>query len=179
MGFLAAAAPALKTAAPFVSAGTAIVAGRQANALGKYNQDVQNRNALVREQESEAIEKQNEFDIAKFDQQFVQLQGQSKTAIYKSGVTLEGSGLRVMRYNAEQAEIEKDILTYNSKVAQSQKMEEANFARMSGQVARMEARSAAIGYYAQAGQSLMSMGSGFSGTKPTTYNKPNMRTISG
>ena len=156
-----------------------VAAGKQANALGKYNQSVQNRNALVREQEAEAIEKQNEFDIARFDQQFTQLQGQTKTAIYKSGVELSGSGLRIMRYNAEQAEIEKDILTYNSKVAQSQKMEEANFARMSGQVARMEARSAAIGYYAQAGQSLMSMGSGFSGTKPTTYNKPNMRTIAG
>ena len=156
-----------------------IAAGQQANALGKYNQSVQNRNALVREQEAEAIEKQNEFDIARFDQQFLQLQGQTKVATLKSGVTLSGTGLRVMRYNAEQAEIEKDILTYNSKVAQSQKMEEANFARMSGQMAKMQARSAAIGYYAQAGQSLMSMGSGFSGTKPTTYNKPNMRTISG
>jgi len=102
-----------------------------------------------------------------------------KLQYIKSGVELSGSGLRIMRYNAEQAEIEKDILTYNSKVAQSQKLEEANFARMSGQMARMEARQAQIGYYAQAGQSLMSMGSGFSGTKPTTYNKPNMRTISG
>jgi hypothetical protein len=60
-----------------------------------------------------------------------------------------------MRYNAEQAEIEKDILDYNSKVAQSQKIEEANFARMRGQIARNEARAAQIGYYAQAGQSLM------------------------
>ena len=162
-----------------VSAVTSIAAARQASATGKYNQAVQNRNALVSEQEAQRLEQQNEFDLARFDQQFVQLQGQTKTAIYKSGVELSGSGLRIMRYNAEQAEIEKDILTYNSKVAQSQKMEEANFARMSGQVARMEARSAAIGYYAQAGQSLMSMGSGFSGTKPTTYNKPNMRTIAG
>ena len=132
-----------------------IAAGKQANALGKYNQSVQNRNALVREQEAEAIEKQNEFDIAKFDQQFVQLQGQSKTAIYKSGVTLEGSGLRVLRYNAEQAEIQKTVMDYNSKVAQSQKLEQANFARMRGQMARMEAKSAQLGYYAQAGQSLM------------------------
>jgi hypothetical protein len=75
----------------------------------------------------------------------------TKTAIYKSGVTLEGSGLRILRYNAEQAEIEKNIIDYNSKVAQSQKIEEANFARMKGQIA--EART--LGYYAQAGQSLM------------------------
>ena len=131
-----------------------IAAGKQANTLGKYNQSVQNRNALVREQEAEAIEKQNEFDIARFDQQFVQLQGQSKTAIYKSGVTLEGSGLRVLRYNAEQAEIQKTVMDYNSKVSQSQKMEEANFARIQGVIARREGKIAQLGYYAKAGESL-------------------------
>ena len=139
----------------WTSAAASVVAARQASAAGKYNQAVQNRNALVAEQESDQLEKQNEFDLARFDQQFVKLQGQTKTAIYKSGVELSGSGLRIMRYNAEQAEIEKDILTYNSKVKQSQKMEEANFARMRGQMARNEARTAEIGYYAQAGQSLM------------------------
>ena len=135
-----------------------IAAGKQANALGKYNQSVQNRNALVREQEAEAIEKQNEFDIARFDQQFTQLQGQTKTAIYKSGVTLEGSGLRVMRYNAEQAEIQKTVMNYNSKVSQSQKMEEANFARIQGVIARREGKIAQLGYYAKAGESLLRIG---------------------
>ena len=140
-----------------------IAAGKQANALGKYNQSVQNRNALVREQEAEAIEKQNEFDIARFDQQFVQLQGQSKTAIYKSGVTLEGSGLRVLRYNAEQAEIQKTVMDYNSKVAQSQKMEDANFARIQGVIARREGKIAQLGYYAKAGESLLRMNQGSGG----------------
>ena len=132
-----------------------IAAAQQASAAGKYNQAVQERNARVAEQEAEGLEKQKEFDLARFDQQFVQLQGETKTAILKSGVELSGSGLNVMRYNAEQAEIEKDILDYNSKVKQSQKLEEANFARMRGQVARNEARAAELGYYAQAGQSLM------------------------
>ena len=132
-----------------------IAAAQQASAAGKYNQAVQERNARVAEQEAEGLEKQKEFDLARFDQQFSQLQGETKTAILTSGVELSGSGLNVMRYNAEQAEIEKDILDYNSKVKQSQKLEEANFARMRGQVARNEARAAQLGYYAQAGQSLM------------------------
>jgi len=139
----------------WVTAVTSVVAAQQASATGKYNQAVQERNATVSEQEAERLEQQNEFDLARFDQQFSQLQGQTKTAILKSGAQLSGSGLNIMRYNAEQAETEKDILTYNSKVAQSRKLEEANFARMSGQMARMEARSAQLGYYAQAGQSLM------------------------
>tara|TARA_R110000764_G_scaffold149585_3_gene237280 strand:- start:25 stop:510 length:486 start_codon:yes stop_codon:yes gene_type:complete len=150
----------------WVTAIASVAAAQQASATGKYNQAVQNRNAIIAEQEAEQLEKQNEFDLARFDQQFSQLQGETKTAILKSGVELSGSGLRIMRYNAEQAEIEKDILTYNSKVAQSQKLEEANFARMSGQMARMEARQAQIGYYAQAGTSLLTMSSGSSfGTK--------------
>ena len=139
----------------WISAVASIAAASQASAAGKYNQAVQERNARVAEQEAEQIEKQKEFDLVRFDQQFSQLQGETKTAILTSGVELSGSGLNVMRYNAQQAEIEKDILDYNSKVAQSQKMEEANFARMRGQVARNEAKAAQIGYYAQAGQSLM------------------------
>jgi len=135
---------------------TSVAAAQQASAAGKYNQAVQNRNAQVAEQEAERLEQQKEFDIARFDQQFSQLQGQTKTNVLFSGAELSGSGLNIMRYNSEQAEIEKDIIDYNSKVAQSQKLEEANFARMQGNIARQQARAAQIGYYAKAGQSLLS-----------------------
>lgn len=139
----------------WITAVASVAAAQQASAAGKYNQAVQERNARVKEQEAVQMEKQKEFDLARFDQQFSQLQGETKTAVLTSGVELSGSGLNVMRYNAEQAEIEKDILDYNSKVAQSQKIEEANFARMRGQIARNEARAAQIGYYAKAGESLL------------------------
>ena len=140
----------------WVTAIASVAAAQQASAAGRYNQAVQERNAVIAEQEAGQIEKQKEFDLTRFDQQFSQLQGQTKTAILKSGAELSGSGLNIMRYNSEQAEIEKDIIDYNSKVAQSKKLEEANFARMSGQMARMEAKQAQLGYYVQAGQSLMS-----------------------
>ena len=152
---MAAAIPALTTAAPFITAGTSVLAAAQAGAVGKYNQAIQNRNAQIAEQEAERIEQQKEFDLARFDQQFAQLQGKTKTAVLTSGVQLSGSGLRILRYNAEQAEIEKDILDYNSKVAESKKLEEANFARMSGDLARQQAIAAQFGYYAQAGTSLL------------------------
>jgi hypothetical protein len=135
-----------------------IAAAKQQSALGKYNQQVQNRNALVKEQEAEAIKKQTEFDIAKFDQQFEQLTGTTKVATLKSGVELSGSALNILRYNAEQAEVQKDVMEYNSKVAQSQKMEEANFARIQGAIARREGRIAALGSYARAGESLLRIG---------------------
>jgi hypothetical protein len=141
--------------ASVVTAITAVSAGRQASKVGKYNQAIQERNAQVVEQEAELIERQKEFDIAKFDEQFQQLQGQTKTRVLFSGAELSGSGLRILRSNAEQAEIERGIIEYNAKIGQARKFEEANFARIQGSLARQQARSAELGYYAQAGMSLL------------------------
>lgn len=138
-----------------VTAVTAVAAGRQASTTGKFNQAIQERNAQVAEQEAQAIEQRTIYDIAQFDRKFAALQGQTKTAVLKSGATLEGSGLRILRANAEQAEIEKNMIEYNSKIGQSRAYEQANFARMQGDVARQQARSAEFGFYAQAGQSLL------------------------
>jgi hypothetical protein len=133
-----------------------IAAGQQAKAIGKFNQSVQNRNAQISEQEGEQIEKRlEEFDIPKFEQQFAQLQGETKTKILKSGADLSGSGLRILRRNAEQAEVEKNVMTYDAQIGKARKFEEANFARMQGSLARMQAKQAEIGYYAKAGESLM------------------------
>ena len=138
-----------------VTAVAAVTAGRQASATGKFNQQIQERNAVVAEQEAQAIEQRTIYDIAQFDRKFAALQGQTKTAVLKSGAELSGSGLRILRANAEQAEIEKDMIEYNSKIGQSRAYEQANFARMQGDIARQQARSAEFGFYAQAGQSLL------------------------
>ena len=142
-------------AAPYISAVTQVAAARQAKTLGQFNQAVQNRNAQVAEQEGLLIAQQNEFDLAQVDKKFARLQGETKTQILNSGVELSGSGLRILRANAEQAEVEKDIMDYNSKINQAKKFEEANFARIQGNVARQQAKAAEIGYYAQAGTSLL------------------------
>jgi len=134
-----------------------IAAAQQAKAIGKYNKQIAERNALVKEQEAQAIQNKLELDIQRFDKKFTELQGKTKTAVLKSGATLSGSGLRILRYNAEQAEVEKNIMSYNAKIGQQRKFEEANFARMRGSLARMEAKQAELGYYAQAGESLLKM----------------------
>jgi alkyl hydroperoxide reductase subunit AhpF len=138
-----------------VTAVTSVAAARQASETGAYNKAIADRNFRVKVQEAEQIERQKEFDIAQFDKKFTQLQGQTKTAVLKSGAELSGSGLRILRSNAREAEIEKDLIEYNSKIAQSRKFEEANFARMQGEIAKQQARTAEFGYYAQAGTSLL------------------------
>ena len=144
-------APAL----PFITTATSVMAASQAGSMGKYNQDVQNRNALIYEQEKERLEGKLNFDLARFDDQFRQFQGKTTTAVLTSGADLSGSGLRVKQSNAEQAEIEKGVMEYNTKVAASQAQEKANFARIQGKLARMEAKQAQFGYLAQAGTSLL------------------------
>ena len=141
-----------------ITAGTSVLAARQASATGKYNQAIQNRNAQVAEQEAQALQQKLELDLARFDQQFQQLQGETNVALAKSGVERSGSALKILRSNAEQAELEKDMIEYNSKIGQARAFEQANFARIQGQLARMEGRAAAMGYYGQAISSLVPYG---------------------
>jgi len=131
---------------------------QQQGAIGKYNQGVANRNALVAEQEAIAIEKQTEFNLAKFDKQFSQLQAQTKVATLKSGATLSGTALNNLRYNLEQSKIQKNVIEYNSKVAANKKIEEANFARVQGNIARQQAKLAQLGTITSTGTSLLKMG---------------------
>ena len=150
---MAFAAPAL----PFVGPVLGVAAATSANQIGKFNQSVANRNALVAEQEAAATAKLTQFNIQKFNQSFEKLQSQSKVSTLKSGVELSGTALKILQSNAEQAELQRDVIEYNGKVAEAKKLEEANFARMSGSIARMQGRQQAIGYLSQAGSSLLTM----------------------
>ena len=86
-----------------ITAGTSVIAARQASATGKFNQAIQNRNAQVAEQEAVAIEQKKELDLQRFDKQFQQLQGETIVAISKTGAAQSGSALRILRSNAEEA----------------------------------------------------------------------------
>ena len=134
---------------------------QQQGAIGSYNQAVQDRKAAVLQQEAQQIEKQTEFDIKQFDKKFQQLEGTTKVNLAKSGV-VQGSGTayRIAMANALEAELQKNIIEYNAKVAADKKMEEANFARISGQLARQQARLAQISTIATTGTSLLTMSKG-------------------
>ncbi len=126
--------------------------------IGKYNQGVQNRKAEILEQEAEQIEKQTEFDIAQFDKTFEKIEGETKVNLAKSGV-VQGSGTayRIQMQNAREAELQRNIIEYNSKVAANKKMESAKFARISGQLAYEQAQLARINTVASVGTSLLTM----------------------
>ena len=131
---------------------------QQQGAIGKYNQAVANRNANVAEQEAALIEKQTEFDIARFDKDFRRVEGETKVAFAKSGV-VQGSGTayKIAAANAREAELQKQIIRYNSKVNRARKIESANFARIEGNIAKQQARLAQIGTIASTTTSILGM----------------------
>lgn len=162
MGWIAAAAPAITTAAttaaPYVAIGTTALGAVQAGKIGAYNEAVLNRKAAVLEQEGELIAKQTEFDLAQFDKQFRKLEGKTKVALAKSGAIIgEGTGRRIEINNLREAEIERNNIKYNSQIAQAKKFEEAAFARINANVAKEQARFEQIRLGTQLGTSLLTM----------------------
>ena len=149
--------------APQIVTGVMGVAQYKAQgAAGKYNQDVNNRNALVLEGQADQIEAKAEFDIAQFQKNFRKIEGETRVSLAKSGVELgTGSAYNIELSNAYEAKLQENLIRYNSQVAVNNKIEEANFARIRGSMARQQAKMAQIGTIAQTGTSLMSMSGGF------------------
>jgi DNA replication protein DnaC len=153
-------------------AATAVIGAataKQQGKIGKFNQAVSERNAKVAEAEAAQIEKKTEFDIARFDESYQKLVGQAEVAFAKSGVVSgTGTAYRIAAANAKEKYMQENIMRYNSKVAQSKKIEEANFAKISGQMAREQSRLAQIKTIGSTGTSLLNMGN-FGGGQ--SYNK--------
>ena len=165
-----------------VTIGATAVQIKQQSAIGKYNQQVANRNAEIAIQEKDQIDKQAEFDIARFDQKFRQAEGAVAVAVAKSGaVAGSGTAARIAESNALEAEMQNKITRYNADVGMARKTEEAQLANIRGQMARQQARLQNISTFAKAGTSLLAttnfgqkkISSFFSGTPRTNMNQPN------
>ncbi len=148
---------------------------QQQGAIGKYNKAVNDRNAEVAEQEAALIEKQTEFDIARFDKDFRKIEGKTKVSFAKAGV-VQGSGTayNIARANAREAELQRQIIRYNSQVNQARKIESANFARIQGNIAKQQARLAQIGTIASTTTSILGMSNTGGGSQQSsTYSQAN------
>ena len=126
--------------------------------IGKYNQSVNNRNALVLEGQADQLEAKAEFDIAQFQKDFKKMEGSTTVALAKSGVELgTGTAANIELSNAYEAKLQENLIRYNSEVAAANKMEEANFAKISGQMAKQQSRLAQINTVASTGSLLYGM----------------------
>ena len=151
---------------------------QQQGAIGKYNQAVANRNAQVKEQEAQILDDKLNLELSQFDKSFRKLQGTQVVNTLKSGAEFSGTARNIALSNLYEAEVEKDIARYNTEIGKSRRFEEANFARISGEVARQSARLAQIGTLAQTGTSLLTM-SRFSSPNNTSFGPRSMGSAQG
>lgn len=129
--------------------------------IGKYNQGVNNRNAKVLENQAIQLEQKAEFDIAQFNKSFKKIEGSTKVATAKSGAVVDsGSAYYVALSNAYEAQLQRNLIRYNAKIAADNKREEATFAIIKGQIARNQAKLAQLGTIASTGTSLLTMNQG-------------------
>tara|TARA_X000001382_G_scaffold113392_1_gene91164 strand:+ start:42 stop:482 length:441 start_codon:yes stop_codon:yes gene_type:complete len=125
--------------------------------IGKTNQAIQNRNAQVLKQEGDAIEQQAEFDVAAFAKKFKKLQSEQKVATIKSGAELSGTYFKILKSNEREKILQDNIIRYNASIGKAKAYERANFAIISGQVAKQQARLAQIQTVSQVGATLLTM----------------------
>jgi hypothetical protein len=131
---------------------------KQQGAIGKFNQAKNNRDAQVFEGQAAQIEQKAEFDIAQFQKDFRKMEGETTVALAKSGVELgTGTAYNIELSNAYEAKLQENLIRYNSEVAAANKMEEANFARIRGTMAKQESRLAQINTVASTGSLLYGM----------------------
>jgi hypothetical protein len=130
---------------------------QQQGVIGKTNQAIQNRNAQVFKQEGDAIEKQAEFDVAAFAKQFKKLKAQQKVATIKSGAELSGTYFKILKSNEREKILQDNIIRYNASIGKARAYERANFATISGQVAKQQAKLAQIQTASQVGATLLTM----------------------
>ena len=144
-------------ATPFVVGAIGLAQYQQQGAIGRYNQDIANRNALVKEQEKEILDNKLNLELAQFDKSFRKLQGSQKVRTLKSGAEFSGTARNIALSNLYEAEIEKNIRRYNTEIGKARKLEEANFARISGEVARQQSKLAQLRTLTNVGTSLLTM----------------------
>ena len=68
-----------------------------------------------------------------------------------------GTAANIKLSNLYEKELEIQMMKYNTEIGKAQKLEEANFARINGEMARMNAKMQQIQIASSAGSSLLTM----------------------
>ena len=151
MGFLA-------PAAPYIAAGSAIMGVQQAGQIGKFNQSVANRNAVVKEQKNQILDSKLDLELDRFDRELKLLMSSQKVATGKSGAVIgSGTAQNIKISTLYNAEVDKDIANYNNEIAKARNIEEANLSRIQGQIAKQRAKMEQIKIVSDVGTSLLTM----------------------
>ena len=148
-------------AANIFTLGMGVMQYKQQGTLGKFNQAANERTGQVLDNQAIQLEQKAEFDVAQFGKTYEKVKGETNVALAKSGVQVgTGSAYNIALSNALEKKLQENLIYYNSKIAANNKREEANFARIKGQIARQESKLAQLRTVASTGTSLITMNKG-------------------
>ena len=151
-------APILTTAAPYAVGAIGVAGYQQAGAAGKLNQSVENRNAVVKEQNNEILDSKLDLELARFDEELIKLIASQKVSVAKSGAVIgTGTAQNIKLSTLYKAETDKDIANYNNEIAKARNLEEANFSRIKGSIAKQRAKMEQIQIASSVGSTLLTM----------------------
>ena len=137
---------------------TAFAGYQQAGAMGKYNQSVANRNAVIKEQQNEILDSKLDLELSRFEKELQLLLSSQKVATASSGAVVgSGTAENIRISTLYDAEVDKDIANYNNEIAKARNIEEANLSRIQGVIAKQRARMEQIKIVSDAGTSLLQM----------------------
>ena len=111
---------------------------------GKYNQQIANRNAKVAEQKGDLAIFRSEQDIVKFRSQYAGIEGEQTVAFNKANIMGgTGTALEIAMRSAEEFDADIANIEYNAKAQASDLQDQATGMRLSGALARYEAKAKA------------------------------------
>ena len=89
---------------------TAFAGYQQAGKMGKFNQSVENRNALVKEQNNEILDSKLDLELARFEEDLKKLIATQQVNVAKSGAVIgTGTSQRIKLSTLYIAEVDKGI----------------------------------------------------------------------
>ena len=137
-----------------------IFGGKAAQAAANYNAKIMERNAQIKEQESEQIMSvHNNYSLPRFDKSVEQIQGQTTVAYLSSGAAYSGTVIEALYNNELELQTDRDIMTYNAENARDTALNEAIQKRADADLSRWRGKVAKKASYYAAGQSLLSTAS--------------------
>lgn len=131
-------APVLMVAGTAMSVLGQLQQAQTARAVGRYNQQLSERNAAIARDQTAA-------EIIRQQRTARRVQGAARAAYGASGVTMEGSPLDVLEDNATQAELDTLTLRYRGELRAQGYEQEGAMARFRGDQQARAGRMAAAG----------------------------------
>lgn len=139
-----------------MKAGAGIMSGFIANDEAKASAGFHEYNAMTYEQNVKAVEKKTLFDLQRWSQTGTRIMSELRSKLAMGGAVLDvGAPLLVLSEQAEEIELEKDLIAHAGAVEAGQWRSQKVLSLMRAKYAKQKGKSAMISSFANVGATLL------------------------